>query len=144
MATTYSDPAATFCAVPGFVTQWAAVRIRLPAITEPPQKWPLLELCRSDTMKGHEPSGAAVPLMIRACATALSTIGLSMSAAWAAGAMAATAATRIGAVRKHRSAERCRCAMPRRYGPAGGWHIGPPPYPTKITRVVVVHSDVCG
>ena len=28
--------------------------------------------------------------------------------------------------------------MPRRYGPAGGWHIGPPPYPTKITRVVVV------
>ena len=67
--------------MPAFVTQWAAVRIRLAAMTEPPQNWPLSELCRSDTMKGHEPSAAAVPLMMRACAAEASTVGLATAAA---------------------------------------------------------------
>ena len=104
-ATTYSDAAATFCAVPGFVTQWAAVRIRLSAITEPPQKWPRSELRRSDTMNGHEPSGATVPLTIRACARLVPTTGLAMAAALAAGATTAAAAASSEAARRNRSAE---------------------------------------
>src|SRR3954468_14183353 len=81
------------------VTQWAAVRIRFGAITEPPQKLPPVDAERSDAMNGHVPSGATVPLMMRACAGGASTAGFSGAACAAAGAMASARAVAVAILR---------------------------------------------